>query len=125
MELATLLHQAETASAGERIERRDAIAAYGARAIDRVQPWLTSPAMAAFAVRVIERVGCNGEPTQASKALRSARSKAPSAVTADIDWALKQIKIQSHRSAPAPQQRTAPRVAPRSYDRAVPLGRAR
>jgi hypothetical protein len=125
MELAALLHQAETASVGDRIERRDAIAAYGARAIDGVQPWLTSPALAAFAVRVIERVGSNGEPVLASKVLRSARSKAPSAVSADIDWALKQIKVQNDPSAPARPKRPAPKVAPHWNVSNVPRGRAR
>jgi hypothetical protein len=125
MELATLLHQAETASVDKRIERRDAIAAYGSRAIDGVQPWLASPSLAAFAIRVIERVGSNGEPVLASKVLRSARSKAPSAVSADIDWALKQIKVQSHPSAPARPHGPTPRVAPRRSVSSIPRGRAR
>jgi hypothetical protein len=96
MDLLVLLHQAETASPTQRIEWRDRIAAHGARAIEGVRPWLASPALAAFAIRVIERAGTNGDATQATKVLRSARSKVPPAAKGDVDWALKQLR---HRAA--------------------------
>jgi hypothetical protein len=123
MELATLLHQAEAASASVRIERRDSIAAYGARAIDAVSPWLKSPRLAAFAVRVIERVGVGGEPVLASKVLRSARSVVPAYVRADVDWALDHIKTQGRLALPSPRPRAVPH--PRSVVSSGPRGRAR
>lgn len=124
MELATLLHQAEAASASVRIERRDDIAAYGARAIDAVSPWLRSPRLAAFAVRVIEQVGVGGEPVLASKALRSARSVVPAHVSGDVTWALRRIKAQGRAALPAPRPRAAATRA-RSVASSGPRGRAR
>lgn len=124
MELATLLHQAEAAPASVRIERRDDIAAYGARAIDAVSPWLTSPKLAAFAVRVIEQVGVRGEPVLASKALRSARPTVPAHVSGDVAWALAQIKAQGRAPVPAPRPRAAA-TRVRSVASRGPRGRAR
>lgn len=125
MELATLLHEAEAASASVRIERRDNIAAYGARAIDAVSPWLKSPRLAAFAVRVIEQVGVDGEPVLASKALRSARSLVPTHVSGDVDWALKHIQAQGRGPLPTPQAARAAAPRSRSLVSSGPRGRAR
>lgn len=96
MDLLELLRQAETASPMQRIEWRDRIAAHGARAIEGVRPWLASPVLAAFAIRVIERAGTNGDATHATEVLRSARSRVPPVAKADVDWALKQLR---HRAA--------------------------
>lgn len=96
MILTALLQEAETASPMDRIEWRDRIAAHGVRAIEGVRPWLASPVLAAFAVRVVERAGTNGEAALATKVLRSARSTAPPAVKGDLDWALQQLR---HRAA--------------------------
>jgi hypothetical protein len=52
-----LLDQAQTASPLERIELRDPIAAHGERAIDAMTDWLDDARLAAFAVRVLERIG--------------------------------------------------------------------
>lgn len=123
MELATLLRQAERASASGRIERRDSIAAYGERAVEAVRPWLESPKLAAFAVRVIERVGVGGEPVLASKVLRSARSLVPVNVRADVEWAIEHIKVQGRPARPSPRPRAAPR--PRSTVWSGPRGRTR
>ena len=129
MKLATLLHEAETASVAVRIDFRDGLAAFGAGAIDAVRPWLANPAMAAFAIRVIERVGINGEPALASKVLRSARSTAPAAVSGDFDWALKQIKAQGpgapERSSPARHGPLTSSFRPSSRLTTAPRGRAR
>jgi hypothetical protein len=103
MELAALLEQARSATPGRRIESRDGIAAYGALGIDGVRPWLVDGALAAFAVRVIERAGINGESVLASKVLRSARATVPQGVTEDIEWALQQL-----RAAARPKPVAAP-----------------
>lgn len=102
--LETLLDKARTEPPGCRIEYRDRIAAHGAEGIEGVRPWLLTPDLAAFAVRVIERAGSNGEPVLAARVLRSARKGAPEAVTGDIEWALAQIRLACRRakqSAPA------------------------
>lgn len=129
MKLSALLQEAETASVTARIDSRDGLAAFGARAIDAVRPWLANPAMAAFAIRVIERVGVNGEPALASKVLRSARSTVPAAVSGDIDWALKQIKAQGQvapeRSSPARREPPTSSVRQRSRPTTAPHRRAR
>jgi len=93
MQLSVLLEEAETASPMHRIEWRDRIAAHGAQAIEEVRPWLRSPALAAFAVRVIERAGVEGEPDLAIEVLKSARSKVPAAVKGDVDWALRRLRV--------------------------------
>ncbi|MHB8891162.1 MAG: hypothetical protein ACYC65_03870 [Candidatus Limnocylindrales bacterium] len=113
MELATLLETARSAPPDRRIESRDGIAAYGARAIEGVRPWLADGVLAAFAVRVIERVGTHGEPELATKVLRSARTKVPPGVTDDVVWALQRLRVAAHPVAP-------PVIAPA---RAVPVRR--
>jgi len=112
MDLMRLLHEAETASPVHRIEWRDGIAAHGARAIDGVRPWLASPALAAFAIRVIERAGANGDAPHAAKVLRSARSKVPPAAKADVDWALKELRHRAAASADAADDRPLPQEGP-------------
>lgn len=105
MKLALLLEEARTASPARRIEWRDRIAAFGPRAIEGVKPWLSSPVLAAFAIRVIERAGAAGETTLAAGVLRSARTTVPPAVAGDIDWALQQLRATSQptgSSDPAP-----------------------
>lgn len=110
MELATLLAEAHAAPPGLRIEWRDRIAAHGVPAIEGVRPWLESGTLAAFAVRVIERVGVDGEAALAGKVLRSARSRVPAYVTADVDWALQRLRVVSRPEAqkPAPPAPAAP-----------------
>lgn len=100
MELSALLDAAGTATPDRRIEWRDRIAAHGAAAIEGVRPWLASPVLAAFAIRVIERAGTNGDAVLAARVLRSARSTVPPAAKGDVDWALQQLKLRN-RPAPA------------------------
>ncbi len=107
MELSALLQEAETASPMHRIEWRDRIAAHGARAIEGVRPWLVKPTLAAFAIRVIERAGTNGETSLAVEVLRSARSRVPPAEKGDIDWSLHQLRLRS-KAAPAKVRPAAP-----------------
>jgi hypothetical protein len=95
MKLASLLEEARNASPARRIEWRDRIAAFGPRAIEGVRPWLSSPVLAAFAIRVIERAGAAGETTFAAQVLRSARTTVPPAAAADIIWALQRLRVTS------------------------------
>ena len=95
MELSALLSKARRATPDRRIELRDQIAAYGAPAIEGVRPWLANPVLAAFAIRVIERAGTNGESAQAIEVLRSARSTMPPVVKGDLDWTLKQLRLRT------------------------------
>jgi hypothetical protein len=109
--LATLLARAEGADPANRIDLRDPIAAHGAAAIEAVAPWLKDPALAAFAIRVIARVGLDGEREAAQTALRSARRRMDSRLRSDADWALGVLKVAP---TPAPGPVAARRtVAPR------------
>lgn len=56
-DLDDLLLQAREADPGERILLRDRIAAHGEDAIEAMTDWLGDPRLAAFAVRVLERIG--------------------------------------------------------------------
>lgn len=124
MELSALLSKAGTATPDRRIELRDRIAAHGAPAIEAVRPWLANPILAAFAIRVIERAGTNGEASQAVEVLRSARSTMPAVVKGDLDWALKRLRLRiqptletAHRPAALPR-RSARRAPPAVHRRA-------
>jgi hypothetical protein len=113
MQLVALLDQARAASPGERIEWRDRIAPYGQRAIDGVKPWLADSALAAFAIRVIWRVGEEDSPEEAIRVLRAARGKLPPALKGDADWAIKALKAPSHA---APAAATTVPAAPRRVE---------
>ena len=99
MQLASLLEEAQGASPDRRILWRDRIAPFGQRAIDGVEPWLTSDVLSAFAVRVILRVGQQGEREAAAKALRSARRRVPAQVKGDVDWALAALRLAARQDA--------------------------
>jgi hypothetical protein len=92
VDLGALLERARSAPPDRRIEWRDRIAVYGVRGIESVRPWLADPELAAFAIRVIERVGVSGEAHLASQVLRSARAIVPPGITGDVDWALKRLR---------------------------------
>jgi hypothetical protein len=105
--LESLLQAAEEAAPDRRIELRDAIAAHGAAAIKCVSPWLTDPALGAFAVRVIRKAvdaetAADAETRDVALAsLRSAKSSAGSdGITRDIEEAIKALKPPPRR-APA------------------------
>lgn len=109
--LATLLARAEGADPAHRIDLRDPIAAHGAAAIEAVTPWLKEPTLAAFAIRVIARVGLDGEREAAQMALRSARRRMDERLRADADWALGVLKV-SPAASPEPAAAKRP-AAPR------------
>jgi hypothetical protein len=91
--LAALLADARDADPGHRIDWRDPIAAHGAAAIEAVSPWLRDPALAAFAIRVIARVGLGGERAAAQTTLRAARRRLDPRLRADAEWALGVLKL--------------------------------
>lgn len=128
MELASLLEDARRAPPDRRIEWRDRIAAHGPRGIEGVRPWLSSPALAAFAIRVIERVGANGDAALATQVLRSARPDVPQHIRGDVDWALQRLRPKRESSDAIPDQGVAPPDAPirqRSHLSSVARRRAR
>jgi len=99
--LEALLQAAEGAAPDRRIEFRDAIAAHGEAAIKCVSPWLTDPALGAFAVRVIRKAVDAETLDVALASLRSAKSSAGSdGITRDIEEAIKALKPPA-RGAPA------------------------
>lgn len=104
MQLAALLDEAQQAPLDRRILWRDRIAPYGARAIEAIRPWLVSPALAAFAVRVIEQAGQRGDRELAARVLRSARRDASPPIRADIDWALARLRVARPTSSVEPGQ---------------------
>jgi hypothetical protein len=96
-QLASLLEEARMASPQDRIAWRDRIASYDQLAIAGVTPWLSDSTLAAFAIRVICRVGEHGSPDDASRALRGARPKLSPALQGDVDWALASLKAAQKR----------------------------
>lgn len=56
-DLEQLLTEARDADPGDRINLRDPIAAHGEVAIDAMTDWLGDSRLAAFAIRVLERIG--------------------------------------------------------------------
>jgi len=97
--LASLLQAAAAAAPDRRIELRDAIAAHGDAAIKGVSPWLTDPALGAFAVRVIRKAVDADNVDVALACLRSAKSSAGSdGVTRDIEEAIKAIRPPARRA---------------------------
>lgn len=96
MQLTVLLEEAREAGPDRRIMWRDPIAAFGERAIAGVQAWLADPVLAAFAIRVIQRVGEQGHIDEASRALRNARRVVPANLQGDLTWALGRLRALQH-----------------------------
>jgi hypothetical protein len=114
MQLTSLLEEAQGAAPDRRILFRDQIAPFGTRAIEGVEPWLTSELLAAFAVRVILRVGQQGERLAAAKALRAARRRVPPRVLGDVEWALTSLRLAAKEAADAEKALARPAVTPRA-----------
>lgn len=110
-DLAELLAHARRAGPVHRIEWRDRIASHGRPAIEAVRPWLAEPKYAAFAIRVIERVGREGEREVAVEVLRGERRRVDARIRPDVEWALVSLRAtgavgdegngSAERSAPA------------------------
>lgn len=92
MGLTKLLEAARVASSIDRIVWRERIAAHGSQAIVAMGPWLADPMMSAFAIRVIERAGADGNASEAVHALLAARSTVPPGLRGDVDWALERLR---------------------------------
>lgn len=89
-ELDDLLIEAREADPGDRIHLRDAIAAYGDVAIDAMTDWLGDTRLAAFAIRVLERIGRDAatRPTVVRVLAAINRAELPAHLAGDIDRAL-------------------------------------
>lgn len=110
-DLDELLRLAEAADGLHRMDYRDPIAAFGARAVRRLESWLLDPRLSAFAVRTTVAAARNGAMDEARAALGRARGKADTAIRRDIDEALSRL-------AGRPGGRTCDGGAP-SLDRAL------
>jgi hypothetical protein len=121
--LSDLLERAEAADPAHRIDLRDPIAAHGAAAIEAVAPWLKVPTLAAFAIRVITRVGLDGERAAAQAALRNARRRMDTRLRADVDWALSMLRVSTASASAASP--ASSRALPKRVDAVGPLAGAR
>ena len=92
MRLTKMLEAARVASSIDRIVWRDRIAAHGSQAIVAMGPWLADPTMSAFAVRVVERAGANGNAPEAVRVLLAARSTVAPGLRGDVEWALERLR---------------------------------
>jgi hypothetical protein len=119
MQLAGLLEEAQGATPGRRILWRDRIAPFGRRAIEGVEPWLANEVLAAFAVRVILRVGQQGETKAAAQVLRSARRRVPAPVQGDVEWALAALRLAARQAVAAEKSSPEPTVTPSEPARPV------
>lgn len=102
--LAKLLKRAEDADPATRIDWRDPIAAHGAAALEALTPWLKVPTLAAFAIRVIARIGLDGERSAAQATLRQARRRLDERLRGDVDWALASLRVERPAQPPAVQR---------------------
>ena len=89
--LQRLLDTARSAGPRDRISYRDPIARYGGAAITAVTPWLADRILSAFAIRVIQHAGANGDRETAIRILKRGRATVPPFVREDVDVALRQL----------------------------------
>ena len=93
LDLDDLLNRAATADPGTRIEFRDAIAGHGALAIEAMNDWLADPRLAAFAIRVLERIGRDPANRAAVIDVLASvdRAELPAHLIGDLDRALAEL----------------------------------
>lgn len=102
MSLDELLRAAEKADGQTRMDYRDPIAAFGARAIERLAPWLLNRTLGGFAVRTIERAAAHAEAADLARSvLRAAQGRAPEFVERDIAQALATMAPARRRASPS------------------------
>jgi len=97
-----LLRQAQAADGMTRSSLRDPIAAFGARAVARLEPWVSDPHLGAFAVRTMEYAATSPEAASlARKVLSEALRSSVEPVRRDIVAALKRLGPASigHRTS--------------------------
>lgn len=99
-----LLTRARDAEPADRIDLRDQISAHGEAAIDAMSDWLGDRRLAAFAIRVLERIGREPEERAAAVAALAAidRSELPAHLVEDLDRSLTALG-----SPPGPVRRKA------------------
>jgi hypothetical protein len=90
-ELMDLLAAAKRASGTERIDYRDGIASFGIEAIPAMRDWLSDPALGAFAVRVLERIGSEPSTRRAAIAALTSAEPPTDPISRDIAAALARL----------------------------------
>jgi len=107
-ELDDLLAQARDADPGDRIKLRDSIAAHGDAAIDAMIDWVGDQRLAAFAIRVLERIGMQSPHRSAVVDVLAAvdGTELSSHVLADLEGALASLGVGA-RSARTPRGASA------------------
>lgn len=100
-ELDDLLTEAREADPGDRIILRDPIAAHGELAIDAMTDWLGDPRLAAFAIRVLERIGRKAEerPTVVDVLVAVDRTELSPLLIGDLDRTLAALGIPAIKQA--------------------------
>jgi hypothetical protein len=113
-ELDPLLAQAREADPADRILLRDQIASHGETAIDAMTDWLGDERLAAFAIRVLERIGQGVQTRDAVTELLAAvdREELPPHLVGDLDRALSALG----------RPKVATRVTSRGPEGARPIG---
>lgn len=119
-ELDDLLMQAREADPGDRIVLRDPIADHGELAIEAMVDWLGDRRLAAFAIRVLERIGHDpGQRPAAIVALGSVdRNELPPHLTGDLDKSLAALGYptsQGRRVSPTGRPPGSPGAPGRGY----------
>jgi hypothetical protein len=99
-DLEALLAQAREADPADRINLRDPIAAHGELAIDAMTDWLGDARLAAFAIRVLERIGRQPElrPAVVDVLGNVDCPEMPEYLARDIDQALQQLGVSKTSS---------------------------
>jgi hypothetical protein len=89
-DLDKLLADARDADPSIRIELRDALVGHGEQAIEAMTEWLGDPRLAAFAIRVLERIGREAKTRDAVLEVLTAvdREELPPHLAGDVDRAL-------------------------------------
>ena len=116
-DLPSLLGAAADADPGERITFRDPIAAHGEAAIEAMTDWLADPRLAAFAIRVLERIGKNAQSSDAVGAVLVAvdREELPTHLIRDVDQALLSLGKRAPNPRSTQRSNGVPGVAGRGY----------
>lgn len=109
-----LLDEVRRTDRAMRIELRDTVAGYGSAAIGPMAEWLDDREFAAFAVRVLERVGLvEGQLTPVVRALSEAHAAAPmAAIARDIEDALRRLGARLIRPEGLRSRRSPVPLAP-------------
>jgi hypothetical protein len=111
-QLDALLDKVRRADRATRIELRDRVAGHGAKAIDPMTDWLDDREFAAFAVRVLERIGrMPGLLQPVVRALSEGHAAASPAIARDIEDALQRLDSRLVRP-PGPRSGRASVPAP-------------